>query len=89
MLDHPLVIETGETFLTDAQMIRFIRERCGDSCAEYLTTRIETDEMPLGGTQFLRRLKESLMDLSRELDDVETVIDKTIDLIEDQKGMRN
>lgn len=34
--DYPLVTETGETFLTNGQLCRFIREKCGDAVGEFV-----------------------------------------------------
>ena len=88
MLDHPLVIETGETFLTDAQVLRYIREKCGDAMAWYITTRIDTDELPVGGTDFSRRLKEAIERILNDIDSMEESTRECIRMIEEEKGVR-
>lgn len=87
MMGHPLVIETGETFLTDAELLRFIRIKCGDAVADYLITRIDTDEMPIVGWNFIRKLKDALDSLDTEIDDVVDEIRNVTRLIESGKGM--
>ena len=57
---YPLVNDDGETFLTDGQLFRYVREKCGDAVADFLMERIETDEMPIGGTVLLKKLKSKL-----------------------------
>ena len=87
MMEQPLVIETGETFLTDAGLLRYIRLKCGDAVADYITTRIDTDEMPIVGWNFMRKLKDALDSLDTEIDDVVDEIRNVTRLIESGKGM--
>lgn len=87
MMEQPLVIETGETFLTDTAILRFIRLKCGDAVADYITTRIDTDEMPVGGSVFLKRLKETLVNLSEEIDVLDADIVEVMSLIEGEEGL--
>lgn len=40
MSEYPLVTEFGETILNDGQLIRHIREKCGDEIARSLEDRL-------------------------------------------------
>lgn len=82
---YPLTIETGETFLSDGQLLRFVREKCGDIASEFLKERIETDEMPLGGTDFLGRLKSLLANFNADLSELENDADAVVELINSEQ----
>ena len=84
---YPLVNDDGETFLTDGQLFRFVREKCGDAVADFLMQRVETDEIPLGGTDFLKKLKSKMEELQTDLTEVENDIDGILNLINSQKGV--
>lgn len=40
MLEYPIVTENGETFLTQAQLSRFVRDKCGETVGLYLEEAI-------------------------------------------------
>lgn len=84
---YPLVNDDGETFLTDGQLFRFVREKCGDAVADFLMERIETDEMPIGGTDVLKKLKGMLETLQTDLTELDNDADKILNLINSQKGV--
>ena len=86
MTSYPLVIETGETFLTDGQLLRFIREKCGAAVADFLTCRIDTDEMPFCGDDALKKLKNALEEISADIALLDTDIGNTISLIDNARG---
>ena len=45
-MKEPLVIETGETFLTEEQVFRFIREKCGDTIGRWVEdTHVDGENM--------------------------------------------
>lgn len=85
---YPLVNNDGETFLTDGQLFRFVREKCGDAVADFLMERIETDEMPIGGTDVLKKLKGMLEALQTDLTELDNDADNILNLINSQKGVK-
>lgn len=85
---YPLVNDDGETFLTDIQLFRYVRERCGDAVADFLMERIETDEMPIGGTDLLKKLKGMLETLQTDLTELDNDADRIMNLINSQKGVK-
>lgn len=85
---YPLVNDDGETFLTDGQMFRFVREKCGDAVADFLMERIETDEIPVGGTDVLKKLKGMLETLQTDLTELDNDADNILNLINSQKGVK-
>lgn len=85
---YPLVNDDGETFLTDIQLFRFVREKCGDAVADFLMERIETDEMPVGGTDVLKKLKGMLETLQTDLTELDNDADNILNLINSQKGVK-
>lgn len=84
---YPLVNDDGETFLTDGQMFRFVREKCGDAVADFLMERIETDEMPIGGSDVLKKLKGMMETLQTDLTELDNDADNILNLINSQKGV--
>lgn len=84
---YPLVNDDGETFLTDGQLFRFVREKCGDAVADFLMERIETDEIPVGGTDVLKKLKGMLETLQTDLTELDNDADNILNLINSQKGV--
>jgi hypothetical protein len=86
MQNYPLVTETGETFLTDGQLLRFIREKCGAAVADFLTCRIDTDEMPFGGDDALKKLKNALEGISIDISEIDENIDNLMSLIDNVRG---
>lgn len=84
---YPLVNDDGETFLTDGQLFRFVREKCGDTVADFLMERVETDEMPVGGTDVLKKLKGMLETLQTDLTELDNDADNILNLINSQKGV--
>ena len=85
---YPLVNDDGETFLTDGQLFRFVREKCGDAVADFLMERIETDEIPIGGTDVLKKLKGMLETLQTDLTELDNDADNILNLINSQKGVK-
>lgn len=84
---YPLVNDDGETFLTDGQLFRFVREKCGDAVADFLMERIETDEIPIGGSDVLKKLKGMLETLQTDLTELDNDADNILNLINSQKGV--
>lgn len=84
---YPLVNDGGETFLTDGQLFRFVREKCGDAVADFLEERIETDEIPVDGTDVLKKLKGMMETLQTDLTELGNDADNILNLINSQKGV--
>lgn len=84
---YPLVNDDGETFLTDGQLFRFVREKCGDAVADFLMERIETDEIPVGGSDVLKKLKGMMETLQTDLTELDNDADNILNLINSQKGV--
>lgn len=84
---YPLVNDDGETFLTDGQLFRFVREKCGGAVADSLMERIETDEMPIGGADVLKKLKGMMETLQTDLTELDNDADNILNLINSQKGV--
>lgn len=84
---YPLVNDDGETFLTDGQLFRFLREKCGDAVVDFLMERIETDEMPIGGSDVLKKLKGMMETLQTDLTELDNDADNILNLINSQKGV--
>ena len=88
MTNYPLTIETGETFLTDGQLFRFIREKCGGIIADYLTERIDTDEMPIGSDGALKKLRDALVEIGGDLADLDIEIEELVLQIDNVRGVK-
>lgn len=85
---YPLVNDDGETFLTDGQLFRFVREKCGDAVADFMMERIETDEMPIGVADVLKKLKGMLETLQTDLTELDNDAGNILNLINSQKGVK-
>ena len=55
-MDHALVTETGESFLTHAQLVRHIREKCGDAIADYVGEFLGEDARSAADMDMLKEL---------------------------------
>lgn len=85
---YPLVNDDGETFLTDIQLFRFVREKCGDAVADFLEERIrKADETPRS-TDLLKRVRIMMEDVQAHIMELENETDGIVGLIENsQKGV--
>lgn len=85
---YPLVNDDGETFLTDIQMFRFVREKCGDAVTDFLEERIrKADETP-SSTDLLKRARIMMEDVQAHITELENETDGVMSLIENSlKGV--
>ena len=81
-MDLPLVIETGESFLTNRQIIRFIREKCGDAMADYVSEFLGEDAKSAANRETLEKIRESLNSIGAAVSDMEIEIDRAMDLMQ-------
>ena len=82
-MEYPLVIETGETFLTHRTLLRFIREKCGDAVAEYLSGFLGEDAKSAANLDLLKSIKSHLdgaasgmIELEEELNNATSLMEK-------------
>ena len=79
--DYPLVTETGETFLTNGQLCRFIREKCGDAVGEFVESALEVKKTGEGIMQRLNRVLDLLGNI--DLSEVEIAVGKVQSIVEE------
>lgn len=78
------MIETGETFLNDAQLLRFIQEKCGDDIARFIEKKLGSAIIP----QSVAILLEKAFDFLNGIDisEIENDIDSALELIRKAAG---
>ena len=81
-MEYPLVIETGETFLTHGSMLRFIREKCGDAVAEYLAPFMGEDAKSAANMDLLKAVKSHLDSAGSALAEFEEEINNAVSMME-------
>lgn len=81
-MEHNLVIETGESFLTHAQLLRHIREKCGDAIADYLSGFLGEDAVSAKNKDLLKKVRDCLDNISSSLSEMEDEIDTAVTAIE-------
>ena len=81
-MEYPLVIETGETFLTHRTLLRFIREKCGDAVAEYLSGFLGEDAKSAANIELLKKVKDHLYSAGSVLAELEAELDNAADLMD-------
>ena len=80
-MEYHLVIETGESFLTHASLLRYIREKCGDAIADYLSGFLGEGAKSAANMELLKKVKERLDSASSYLDDFEEELNMAVDLM--------
>lgn len=77
-MEYHLVIETGESFLTHASLLRYIREKCGDAIADYLSGFLGQDAVSAKNKDLLKKVRGCLDNidglLSEMSDEIETAM---------------
>ena len=81
-MDYPLVIETGETFLTHRSILRFIREKCGDAVAEYLSRFLGEDAKSAANMDLLKAIKSHLDGAGSAFVELEEELNNAVSLLE-------
>ncbi len=79
---YPLVNDDGETFLTDIQLFRFVREKCGDAVADFLEERIRKAEETPSSTDLLKRARIMMEDVQAHITELENETDGVMGLID-------
>lgn len=86
---YPLVNDDGETFLTDIQLFRYVREKCGDAVADFLEGRIVKADETLCGADLLNKMKIMVEDVQAHITELENETDGVMGLIEQSlKGVK-
>ena len=81
-MEYPLVIETGETFLTHRTLLRFIREKCGDAVAEYLSAFLVEDAKSVKNAEMLKRVRECVDSISTSISEMDVEISNAMSELE-------
>ena len=81
-MEYPLVIETGETFLTHRTLLRFIREKCGDAVAEYLSGFLGEDSVSLKNAELLKKVKGFIDNLAADFAEADADLANAVSLLE-------
>lgn len=67
-MEYALVTETGESFLTHTQLLRHIREKCGDAIADYLEDLLGENPKSAASKDLLHNLRYDLESMSNDID---------------------
>lgn len=67
-MEYALVTETGESFLTHTQLLRHIREKCGDAIAYYLEDLLGENPKSEASKKLLHNLRCDLESMSNDID---------------------
>lgn len=81
-MEYPLVIETGETFLTHRTLLRFIREKCGDAVAEYISGFLGEDSVSLKNAELLKTVKGFIDNLAADFAEADADLSNAVSLLE-------
>lgn len=81
-MEYPLVIETGETFLTHRTLLRFIREKCGDAVAEYLSGFLGEDAKSVKNAEMLKTVKGFIDNLAADFAEADADLSNAVSLLE-------
>lgn len=84
--DYPMVIETGETFISDSQVIRFIGEKCGDEMGRFIEKKLDEAKVQGNLKNEIKRALNRLWDIC--LSDVEDQLTNAIDILETAGGLK-
>lgn len=78
------MIETGETFLNDAQLLRFIAGKCGGETAHFLEKKLECAALRAVSVGRIKQALDSLWNIS--LSDIEDNIERATRILETEVG---
>ena len=81
-MEYPLVIETGETFLTHRTLLRFIRDKCGDAVAEYISGFLGEDSVSLKNAELLKTVKGFIDNLAADFAEADADLENAVSLLE-------
>ena len=81
-MEYHLVIETGESFLTHASLLRYIREKCGDAIADYLSGFLGQDAVSAKNKDFLKNVRDCLNNIDRSISEMSDEIETAMSTVE-------
>ena len=84
--DYPLVIETGETFISDSQIARFIGEKCGDEMGRFIEKKLDEAKINGGYKEKIKKALNRLWDIN--LSDIDDQLTNAIDILETAGGLK-
>lgn len=82
----PLVIETGESFLTNRQIVRHIRDKCGDAMADYLAVYLGENGNQEEMQSWLQNLRETIGRMESDIEDIEDEIRNARELLKEAEA---
>lgn len=82
----PLVIETGESFLTNRQIVRHIRDKCGDAMADYIAAHLGENRESAGIKLCLQNLRETIGQMESDIEDIEDEIRNAKELLKEAEA---
>ena len=81
-MEYHLVIETGESFLTHASLLRYIREKCGDAIADYLSGFLGQDAVRARNGDLLKNVRDCLNNIDRSISEMSDEIETAMSTVE-------
>ena len=82
----PLVIETGESFLTNRQIVQHIRDKCGDAMADYIAVYLGENRESAGIKLWLQNLRETIGQIESDIEDIEDEIRNARELLKEAEA---
>ena len=79
----PLVIETGESFVTNRQVIRYIRDKCGDAIADYVGEFLGEDTKSMDTMELLKKIRRCLGAAENDILEAGSDIDRACNMMEE------
>jgi len=80
---YPLCL-ADDTLMNDDELIRYIRQRCGDEVADTITELIYASSIRAQLNDIIARACASLSGAKDELDDISTALDEMRELVKEQ-----
>lgn len=77
---YPLCL-ADDTLMNDDQLIRYIKQRCGEEVADAITDLIYADSIRAQLTDLVARIGADLSGAKDELDDISSVLDEMRELV--------
>lgn len=81
-MEYALVTETGETFLTHTQLLRHIREKCGDAIFYYLEDLLGENPKSAASKDLLHNLRCDLESMSNDIDQLAQTVSVMVSRME-------
>lgn len=78
------MIETGETFLNDAQLLRFIADKCGDDIARFIEKKLGSASLRAASVGRIKHALDRLSNIS--FTDLEYEVEAATRILEEEVG---